>query len=197
MQPMPTGWRDSRLIASKISGKDRKAAPEWPGTSISGTIVTPREQVLQVHLYGSLQKDVLGQIDASECRRMFILHGLVPRDRAASEMLRGDLLLLIQGADDVSSETIPSKVYEYFQARRPVLGLVYKNPELWGMLERLGHRPAGADDPKGIKEAVLHFVRRWEENGLSKAAEPSPITVEAAVEQLVGLTAPCVRRAKG
>lgn len=155
------------------------------------------EQVLQVHLYGSLQKDVLGQIDASACRRMFILHGLVPRDRAASEMLRGDLLLLIQGADDVSSETIPSKVYEYFQARRPVLGLVYGNPELWGMLERLGHRPAGADDPKGIKEAVLHFVRRWEENGLSKAAEPSPFTVETAVAQLVGLTAPCVRRAGG
>jgi len=152
---------------------------------------------LQVHLYGSLQKDVLGQIDASVCRGMFTLHGVVSRERATSEMLHSDLLLLVQGADDVSSETIPSKAYEYFQARRPVLGLVYKNPELWGMLERLGHRPASADDPKEIKEAVLHYVSRWEGNNLSRAAEPSPFTVEAAVAQLTGLPALCVYRARG
>lgn len=145
------------------------------------------EGTLQVHLYGSLQKDVLGQIDASVCRGMFTLHGLVSREWATSEMLHSDLLLLIQGTDDVSSETIPSKAYEYFQARRPVLGLVYKNPELAGMLERLGHLPASADDPKEIKEAVLHYVSRWEGNDLSRAAEPSPFTVESAVAQLASL----------
>ncbi len=146
------------------------------------------DATLQVHLYGSVQLDVRGQIDASACRGMFTLHGLVSRERAASEMLHSDLLLLVQGADDVSSETIPSKVYEYFQARRPVLGLVYRNPELWGMLERLGDRPAGADAPEEIKEAVLHFLSLWEGGTLPRATEPSPFTVEAAVEQLTGLT---------
>jgi SAM-dependent methyltransferase len=149
---------------------------------------------LQVHLYGSLQKDILSQIDASVCRGMFTLHGQVSRERAAYEMLHSDLLLLIQGADDVSSETIPSKAYEYFQARRPVLGLVYKNTELWCMLERLGHRPAWADAPGEIKEAILHFVCRWEGNTLTRATEPSSFTVESAVAQLAGLPALCVYR---
>jgi hypothetical protein len=45
----------------------------------------------------------------------------MPYGEALNEMLRADGLLLMQGAN--CNEQIPAKLYEYFRARRPILGL--------------------------------------------------------------------------
>jgi hypothetical protein len=101
-------------------------------------------------------------------------------------MLEADILLLVQNIDDFSAETIPSKVYEYLMARRPILGLVYRSPELAGMLESLGHTSVTAEDVGAVRAAIAEIHRRRERS----AVEPpgvSPYTTRAAVERLVAI----------
>ena len=76
-------------------------------------------------------------------------------------MRKSDALVLIQNLDDISYETIPSKVYEYLQMNRPILALVYKNPLLKKMLLEQGHFVAEADSPAELGALIERIAELW------------------------------------
>ncbi|MHB8832706.1 MAG: glycosyltransferase family 4 protein, partial [Desulfobacteria bacterium] len=87
---------------------------------------------------------------------------------------------------DYSAETIPSKVYEYLAAGRPILGLVHRNVELAGMLTGLGHIVAEAADAVAVRDALSEIHRRWEAGALKPLAG-SPCTIASAVDRLIAI----------
>ncbi len=119
--------------------------PLNPGcfTLLHSGIVYPseRDPTALFGALGRMKRD--GRIDAATLRLRFrapvhgdLLHRLaaqsntadlvevlppVPYALALQEMLRADGLLVMQGAN--CNEQIPAKLYEYFRARRPILGL--------------------------------------------------------------------------
>lgn len=114
------------------------------------------------------------------------LTGESGRDRVLKRMQTVDALLLLHGTDRVCEEYIPSKLYEYLWAERPILGLVWRNPHLERILREGGHWSVPADDVGAICEALEALVSRWERNDLRDNGRASPYTAAAAVEQLVG-----------
>ena len=102
-------------------------------------------------------------------------------------MYKADVLLLIQNTDDVSFETIPSKIYEYLHTGRPILALVYRNPELQSVLEGMGHIVVQADNKAAIKRGLEIYITRWKHNQLQCSSLKSPYTVEKAVDELISL----------
>lgn len=144
------------------------------------------QNVVRVHLYGSLEKEILEQLQSFPFKEVFLIKGKVSRQQALSEMFAADLLLLIQNLDPISSETIPSKVYEYLHSGRPILGLVYDNEELSTLLADLGHLASSITDPTTVYDVILEAYSRWQRHG---GQEPlhSPYTTEAAVRQLIQL----------
>lgn len=118
--------------------------------------------------------------------------GRVPRRESLVAMTNCDLLLLIQNTAEFSSETIPSKSYEYLLAGRPVLGLVFRNPELAGMLSARGDLAVAADDPAQVQAGIAELAARWREGGGSEVAAPSPYTVSSAVDKLLDRVAKIV-----
>lgn len=139
----------------------------------------------RLELYGNITKAVKRSIEAFPYRDTIFSYGKVAREQAVEYMQGADVLLLIQNTDDVSFETIPSKVYEYLQAGRPILALVYRNPELQAMLEEMGHIVAQADDVAAIQEGLMTYVGRWNENRLQRSEAKSPYTIEKAVSRLI------------
>jgi hypothetical protein len=145
-------------------------------------------------LAGTMRFDFYGHCDANSVRRLrefpipgiVTFHGRVPRREALSAMRDADVLLLIQNIDDFSAETIPSKVYEYLVAGRPVLGLVHRNPELAGMLTGLGHTVAEAADAGSVRASLSEIHRRWEAGTLESPAV-SPYTTRSAVDRLIAI----------
>ena len=116
-------------------------------------------------------------------------YGKISRQDALTAMQRSDVLLLLQNRDDLSYETIPSKIYEYFQIKRPVLGLVYRNQTLKRMLEVPGHFVAEMDSVTEIAEHILEILEIWKKGDLAlPESTPSPYTVEAAAKNLVDLS---------
>jgi Glycosyl transferase 4-like domain len=136
-------------------------------------------------LYGNSTRPVKRSIELFPRGDTIVSYGKVRRAEAVESMQSADLLLLIQNTDDVSFETIPSKVYEYLQTGRPILALVYRNQELQDMLEDLGHIVVQADDVAAIQEGLMTYIGRWKLDLLQSSVAQSPYTVENAVSRLI------------
>ncbi len=141
----------------------------------------------RLHLYGNNSRNVSKQIEQFPYREILNVKGKVQRQEAMDFMYKADVLLLVQNTDDVSFETIPSKVYEYLHTGRPILALVYRNDELRSMLEGMGHIVVQADDELAIKRGLEAYIERWKQNQLQSSFLKSPYTVEKAVDELVTL----------
>ena len=112
------------------------------------------------------------------------IQGRVARRQALEIMSQADVLLLIQNADSLSSETIPSKVYEYLLIGRPILGLLSGNSELEAMLQKHRHVVAPVTAIPQIKKAILELLRDWSADR-KRGSGSSTYTVAAAVDQLL------------
>jgi hypothetical protein len=106
------------------------------------------------------------------------------RARVIQRMQQCDVLLLIHGELSDCLEYIPSKLYDYFWSRRPVLALTYANPQLDALvLEHDGFVAPSKDQP-AIIAAFETAIQRWRDNALPEVTVP-PVTVADAVRQIV------------
>lgn len=144
-------------------------------------------KTVRVDLYGTIDEGTKKSIRELELEDMVTNHGQVPRKNALIGMQKSDCLILVQNNMYFSTETIPSKVYEYMLSGRPTLGLVYKNDELYDMLSDSGNFPVVADDIQEVIKEINKIIVLFEDNRLTDCHQYGEITVEKAVEQLVVL----------
>jgi hypothetical protein len=109
------------------------------------------------------------------------------RERVLKRMNAADCLLLLHGTVPFCEEYIPSKMYEYLWAQRPILALVWRNPQMEHMLRELGHWAVKADDVDAIASVLEELHTRWIRDDLPDSGTPSPYTTEAATRQIVAL----------
>jgi glycosyltransferase involved in cell wall biosynthesis len=109
------------------------------------------------------------------------------RDRVLKRMNAADCLLLLHGTVPFCEEYIPSKLYEYLWTQRPILALVWRNPQLEQMLRKLDYWAVKADDTDLIASALEELHTRWMQGNLADSGAQSPYTSEAATRQIVDL----------
>jgi len=150
--------------------------------------------VIRVHLYGS-KLDAKAKLTAEQFNLwdMIVCHGRLEHDKVTGEsgrtqvtgkMQQCDALLLLLGNDPSISEYIPSKIYEYFWAKRPVLGLIEQNLQLKELVERFGGIIPQKLNAQSIADAIHVVWNKW----TSRTLEPSdstPIGVGAAVTTIL------------
>jgi len=107
------------------------------------------------------------------------------RDRVLKRMQTVDALLLLHGTDAQCEEYIPSKLYEYLWAERPIIGLTWQNPHLDRILRENGHWTVPANDVHAITTVLEQLIARWQADDLKDSGMLSPFTVGAAVDQIL------------
>ena len=143
---------------------------------------------LRIDLYGSIDQPSLEKARQLGLDSLIRYHGLVDRQTALAGMRRADCLLLIQNTAFFSTETIPSKVYEYLYSGRPILGLVHHNQELTGLLRQRGHFTVPAGDPVLVQRLLTELIAAWIHTDFASAfIVRQPVMLETAVQTLVGL----------
>lgn len=81
----------------------------------------------------------------------------VPYTEALQEMLNADGLLVFQGTP--FNTQIPAKIYEYFRARKPIMGLVDTAGETARVLNAAGfHSIASMEDSERIAQSLSPFI---------------------------------------
>jgi Glycosyl transferase 4-like domain len=94
----------------------------------------------------------------------------VPYREALREMLSADALLVFQGTP--FNTQVPAKVYEYFRARKPILGLVDREGETARVLAGAGFNSiATMDSPDEIAGVLERFLREVR-SGSAHVASP-------------------------
>lgn len=186
---LPPRRRDGALLRFAHLGS-------FGGSRNPAVLLEAARRLLDVRpeLAGTVRFDFYGNCDANSKRllRAFpregvvTFHGRVSRSASLAAMREADVLILIQNVADYSAETIPSKVYEYLVAGRPILGLVHRNAELAAMLTGLGHTVAEAADAGSVCGAISEIHRRWEAGALETPGG-SPYTIASAVDRLIAI----------
>ena len=111
--------------------------------------------------------------------------GLTGRARVMQRMQQVDVLLMLHGDTDECPEYIPSKLYDYFWARRPILALTHRNPQLDALVVSHGGWVAPSTDAPAFDAALGCAVERWQACTLPDMSVP-PVTVAAAVKRILG-----------
>jgi glycosyltransferase involved in cell wall biosynthesis len=86
--------------------------------------------------------------------------------------------LLVFDAPVAGSVFMPSKLVDYLNARKPLVGFTPRDGVTAGLLTRLGYRWAPPDDPEAIREMLLALMADFDSRRLSL----SPGHVEVAAE---------------
>lgn len=139
---------------------------------------------IQIDLYGSFDEASAREMERLHLEDLVVCHGSINRQQALTVMQQTDCLLLIQNILFFSCETIPSKVYEYLLAGRPIIGLLHNNDELESMLTANDHYVAAADDVQAVAGAIRQIVDAFRSTDFSSREAKRIWTVDEAVVSL-------------
>jgi glycosyltransferase involved in cell wall biosynthesis len=95
--------------------------------------------------------------------------GYVAHDRAVQELMQADVLWMIVGRQKGEETIGTGKLFEYFGAQKPVLGLVPDGAAKQALSEYGASEIAPPDDVETVVEAIDRLYRKWREDRL-----PSP-----------------------
>jgi hypothetical protein len=86
---------------------------------------------------------------------------------------------MVHGALEDCRVYIPSKVYEYFWAARPIIALTYQNPQLDRMMKERNNYVAPYDHEDQIVELLAKAYTDWNANQLPQTTVPAIGTKQA------------------
>ena len=151
-------------------------------------------EVLRLEVYGSALDPVAAQLMGSLALGDVVTPfgrleldpatGLSGRARVMQRMQQVDVLVMLHGDTAECPQYIPSKLYEYFWARRPVLALTHRNPQLDALVRAHGGWIAPSTDAPAVEAALEAVVERWRAGPMPDVAVP-PVTVADAVARIM------------
>lgn len=149
---------------------------------------------IRIHLYGgSVDAETFRETQQRTLQDVVTCHdrienssvtGRSGREQIVDLMHQSDCLLLVHGSIDDCREYIPSKLYEYFWARRPIIALTHENAQLDLMVrERNGYVAPYVDE--GAVEQILQTAYDDWRNDRMRLSEVQPLGTEQAVEEIL------------
>ena len=151
-------------------------------------------EVIRLHMYGgSIDARARQTADQLNLWDVIVCHGRLERDPVTGEsgrtqvtrkMQKCDALLLLHGNDPSCAEYIPSKVYEYFWARRPILALTHLNSQLDELVGQFGGIIPTNMTPQGIADSLDVIWNKWKSKTLAPSDAP-PIGVDVAMATIL------------
>jgi hypothetical protein len=151
-------------------------------------------QCIRVHAYGApLDPLTIEAIRNLKLDDLLLAHGRLEKDpiagksgreRVVERMQAADVLVLLHGNDEWCAEYIPSKLYDYLWAGRPIWGITHRNSQLDQILLERGAYLSPQSDPRAVELALERIYLDWKEK---KLIMPTwlPVGVDQAVEKLL------------
>lgn len=154
--------------------------------------------ILRIHVYGgSIDSKAEDEIIRQGLSKIFLCFGRLEQSKTTGKtgreqvidlMYQADCLLLLHGNFEACREYIPSKLYEYLWAGRPIVALIYKNPQLNKMLLERNSYVADVDRQEEVMAALFSAYADWLADSLHTSTLPA-IGVEQSIDKLFTLLA--------
>ncbi len=136
--------------------------------AIVGAGLTPAE--VRVAFYGTEPSFVMPIARAAGIEAAVEVHGSVSYERSLELQRAADILLLLQWNNPREQGNIPAKIFEYFAARRPILGIGFEGGVPAELIRR---RQAGlySSDPAVIGAQLKRWVRARRDGAIAPLPE--------------------------
>ncbi len=161
------------------------------------------QRQLKIHVYGSsLDASSIEFLKRYSLENIVVVHGrlefdpdtnLSGRAQISRRMHTADCLLLLHGNYEGCSEYIPSKIYEYWWAKRPILAITHLNSQLDELIQRINGNSAFTahqESQSQILNALIAMYKDWLSKKKFVLIHP-PLGVDAIVnlidDKLMGM----------
>ena len=144
---------------------------------------------ISIHVYGGgIDTLAKKEIDRKQLGDVFVSYGRLEkseltgksgREQVVDLMHQVDCLLMVHGKLEDCREYIPSKVYEYFWAGRPIIALTYQNSQLDHMMNERSNYVAPYDNEEQIVALFEKAYADWVANQLPSTTVPAIGTNQA------------------
>lgn len=104
-----------------------------------------------------------------------VFHGYLPHQEAVQHMIRADVLWMTLGEQPHVEKMSTSKLYEYFGAQKPIIGLVPEGEEATMIRQYGASQVVPPDNDAAVSKAIEHDYELWRKNALPS---PDPAFVE-------------------
>lgn len=154
----------------------------YPVVKAIATLLEKQPEIrskIRIHVYGgSIDSLAKKEIDRRKLGDVFVGFGRLEksektgksgREQVVDLMHQVDCLLMVHGALEDCREYIPSKVYEYFWAGRPIIALTYQNPQLDSMMKERNNYVTPYDRDDQIVELLAKAYTDWKSNQLPQS----------------------------
>lgn len=149
---------------------------------------------LQIDVYGAgLDEKTQQALQGSAYAQNLVAHGRIEndpvsgksgRERIMEIMRSSDILLMLHGDYEWCAEYIPSKMYDYFWAYRPIWGITNRNPELDQILLNRHHYLSHTLDPQSTLTTLDRIWQDWSQEHLHTPTG-EPISPKDAVKTIL------------
>jgi len=149
---------------------------------------------LKINIFGSgLDSSSKEALDRLEMSAFVNLHGRIEtnpitgqsgREQVMALMRSSDVLLMLHGNYEWCAEYIPSKLYDYFWANRPIWAITNRNPNLDEILKERGHYISHTLENSSIVSTLEEIWLDWQSKQLI-ISQFDPISPKDAVESIL------------
>ncbi|MCB0372991.1 MAG: glycosyltransferase family 4 protein [Muricauda sp.] len=125
------------------------------------------QNALSIQLAGVVGEEVLQSIQELGLESSTKVLGYLSHEKVLELQQKSQVLLVLEIDSEETKGIIPGKLFEYLNAKRPILAI---GPKDWEAGEMVEHSEAGAfyhqEDTVGIKTVLLDWFNRYEKGNL-------------------------------
>lgn len=144
---------------------------------------------LLIRLIGNVEQKFHPMIEAVNAKIGAAVErvGQVPYLQSLAEMKQSDMLLLIDAPSDVNL-FLPSKLIDYFGARKPILGITSEKGTTGSLIRHSGFPVVDPREPERIADELIRMVKQFDQYR-QRALENDydMFTAQSVAEELVNL----------
>ena len=149
---------DEQFSISHVGTLMNERNPELLWKAISELL--DEEEHLKMHLelqfVGQVGQDIIDSLNAKNLMKHSTFTGYLPHKEAQVIMHKSQLLLLIEKNMDLTKSIIPGKLFEYFQAERPIIAI---GPNQWDVSELINAQNVGKTFQYNEFDNIKDYIR--------------------------------------
>ncbi len=124
-----------------------------------------KKEDVEINIYGGSQAWIDEAIAASGIEDFIIQHGVIPRDETFQKQRESQLLLMFGWEDEYELGVFPTKLFEYFASRRPILATGGTKGEEFRKLITETNSGKCAIKSEEIKRALREYYHEYVRGG--------------------------------
>lgn len=163
--PTETASKDGRIVISYIGDFYGLRSPE-PLLKALAAIEQKRPEInrrLHVRIIGNVEQKFHSMVDTLREKTGATVErtGQIPYLQSLAEMKQSDILLLVDAPSDVNL-FLPSKLIDYFGARKPIMGITSEQGTTGSLIRQYGFPVVDPREPEKIAAALIEMAEQFD-----------------------------------